>query len=362
MKEGAVPWRTDREATRLAAELFEGSPVVRRNGEQYMVSETPFGRMELVRLPGRQQFLAAVERPPEDPSFDPASLPADVSDHLERNGLRPWRIVVAPTGDVAEALRRLARGGGAEPVAAPIWSPFACPVEEAGEVIGEARGQAVEEVAGLVAARRNRSPVPVLLGHDGVGKHVVAAAAARRLGKIPVELPLGRLLADRVFATGMELFLQTVLTARAHMTGTVLLIVSGAEVAVQVPPRQRRQIGEELSRLPDTVLAGTAPPPLPLVVPVVCPALTTTGQIGALIEAHHPGLGLEEPALNMVARSAHVPPVGFIPARVLFLVRLALSLNGDRPVRLSPDDMAHAARLAASCWGSDGAAAEDHEA
>ena len=363
-----MSWKTDPEATKVARELFEGSPVVKRNGEQYVVLQTPFGRVELYRLAGRREFLAAAEAPPEETvAIEAERLPPDVAAHLQHNRLRPWRIVAAPSGNVTEALRRLADGEAADgdvkassnETATPhsshpasSWCPFLVPLAEHGEVVGEHRVRVAEYLTGIMDATQPLRPLPALVGPAGVGKRTIAAAAARALGLRPQELPLSRILFDRFCSTALELLLETVIAGSVRLGADELVVLSDAEVLGRLSSRLRRQVVQELSRLPRRVLLASAIPEGCEVIPLVCHALKTMDEVNELVRLHYPQLLLDEPVLNMISRSASVPEAGVLPGRALYLVRLALSLaEHGNPTRLTPDDVAPAQYLTERLWG-----------
>lgn len=349
------PWRTDEEATRLAEELFAGTSVAKRNGEQYLFTGTPFGRLELLRLPGGRRFLAAAESPPPgSPLLDISGFPGEVVRHLKRCKLRPFRVLAAPGGQVSEALRRLARreapGGGSTD--SGCWSPFLCPLERDGEVVGEARRTAAARLAALLRACEEGSYLPALIGFPGAGKRAAAAAVAEVMGLRPVELPLGRLLIERVFQTPVEAAVETALAAAGGLAEDELLVVSGGEATRGLTSSHRRQLGDELARLKRVVLLSSVPAPMPQAVVLELPGLTHPDEVLSLIEESHPDLEVEGPVCGMLGKAARVPKWGMIPGRILLLVRLALSLRGDGgpPERLSPDDAAPAVQLASRGW------------
>jgi hypothetical protein len=107
---------------------------------------------------------------------------------------------------------------------------------------------------------------------------------------------------------------------------------------------------------------STVPLVTPDVVPVACPALTRVEEVRRLIDAHHPGLSLEEPAPVMAARAGSEPDVGILPGRLLYLIRLGLALrepDAEKDACLTPDDLAPAVRLTSRSWAADSTPEEE---
>ena len=234
-----MSWRIDRQATKAAAELFDPyAPTVKRNGRQYLVAPSPYGQMELIPV-GQRRYLVAAESPPSQAvPVDESLLAGELLAHLQRNGLRPWRIVSG--GGASDVLRNLVRDEPAE-VAEPSespgeagWSPYVQPLADRGELVGQERLRVAEQLAATIAARPPDGPLGNLAGPAGVGRGTTTATAAEMLGLSPLELPLQRILTDRIFQTPLELFLETMLAASAEMTDTQLLVVTDAELMSEI--------------------------------------------------------------------------------------------------------------------------------
>ncbi len=352
-----MPWKPDRAATGLARTVFEGyEPTVRRNGGHYLVDGTPYGLLELIALGGR--YLVATRAPPVGAvTLDAERLPDEVRRHLDRNGLKPWKIV--PGDDLAVALEHVEDEQGGEEVPEVPWSHYVRPLAEPPALVGEARRRTAKLMAGLVKAQGPDDPIPALTGPAGVGKRTVAATAAGRLGLHGVELPLGRILIDRVFSTPAETLLGTLLAAaEAVAEGQELLVASGGEWLARLPGGARRQMLAELSRLPNAVLvAGDgAVGRMRGIAAVPCPGLGEAAEVEQLLAAGFPQVRLLGSAREMICRAAAVRGVGILPGRLLYVVRLAVALmehpEGKAP-ELSPDEAATAIRIARGAWETD---------
>lgn len=355
-----MSWNIDPYATRAAAEVFRPRrPVVRRNGRQYVIESTPFGKVELIPLPGGR-FLAAAESPPRVmPSLELARLGRDALGHLRRNKLRAWKIV--PGSNVAEALRHLLEDGsqGNERSQLLTWLAYGCELTKRAKLLGRARLPLAEQLAAMVGAHEGEAPVPALVGPAGVGKRTVLFAVAERMGLSAVELPLRRILTDRILQTPMECFLDTVLVAAGHMAEGDLLAVSDAELIAELPQDMPRYVLTELNILPNVVLLadthGWAAEKTPCVVPLACPGLADTHEACELMRAHGEEPDLAGPALSMICRAASLPAVGIVPGRLLYVARLAKAMTakeGSISARqpLSPDEVAPAIHTAQQAY------------
>jgi len=379
-------WETDTRATATAREVFPDHPTrVLCNGKrQYVLQPTPFGRVELVGFDNG--FVVAAERPPRDAVIDPDLLPQRLIGHLEMHGLRAWKVVYSD--DCAEAIRALVRaepdesppsGAGSPPGGPPI--PFISPITASSGLLGETRQARCEQLTGLIAAQQRTGPLTQLVGPDGVGKRVMASAAARWMDwSLAGELPLSRLLVDRVLQKPLETALDTALAAGASLGADDLLVVSDAELLGKLPDPIRRSIDRELARLPHVVLvARPGATPTDQRVTLTCPGLEAMDDVRALVAAEHPRVSFAGPALPLATRAASVPGVGVVPGRLLYLVRLAVALrprdlpdevgpsdpfeggSGKAPapragaceVVLAPDEISSAVTLASSAWSEE---------
>jgi len=373
-------WETDNRATETAREVFpDHAPRVLCNGKrQYVLQPTPFGRVELVGFDNG--FVVAAERPPPGAVIDPDLLPQRLLGHLETHGLRAWKVVYSD--DCAEAIRALVReepegnplsGEGSPSGGVPI--PFVCPITSSSGLLGETRQGRCEQLAGLIASQQHPGPLAQLVGPDGVGKRVMAAAAARWMGwSLVGELLLSRLLVERVLQRPLETALDTVLAAGASLGADDLLVVSDAELLARLPDPIRRSVVRELARLPHVVLvARPGASPTDQRVTLTCPGLEEMDDVRTLVAAEHPRVSFAGAALHLAARAASVPGVGVIPGRLLYLVRLALALrprdltdeilacdsvSGKASARhtepreavLAPDEISSAVTLASTAW------------
>jgi hypothetical protein len=250
-------------------------------------------------------------------------------------------------------------------------------------VIGEARNGVVDNVTALLRAAGPDSPVPGLRGFAGVGRRTLAVAAAERLGLVPVELPLGQILAvGRVLQTPLEVLQDTLLAGLKHMTASDLFLVRDAELLSMLPLVQQRAVLEMVGRLPHALLLADGSletPPIPGVVYLGCPGLDNESDALALVAAHLPEAKVEGPALRQVCKAASADESGILPGRLLFLVRVALSSSGASAVitddgvgpaetgdvrpsgSIAPDEANQAVEWTADAWRrpGDNGAAED---
>ncbi len=353
-----MKWRVDDIATRAAEDLFRGyKPQVQTNGHQYIIAPTPYGRIELVPIGGK--FLVAAESPPGGARLDPSVLSGDLASHLKDNHLHPWRIVRGRR--ILSVLPELARTASPkeEEPESTAWSPYVRDPGKARKVIGQARKTLVRKLAGLVVSQLPGCPVPALAGPFGVGKHTLALAAADLLELLPVELPLGRLLGNRMLATPQEMLLDTILAGTPFLTGCAsLLILSDAELLARLPQRDRFQALLELGRLPHVLLLATVEDAstveMPQVIGITCPGLKGHAETLELLKTEQPDLRPVDSAIRAICRESRVQGVGIVPARLLFLARLGHTiLDPDNPSRnqdLFPDDASAAIGVARRAW------------
>jgi len=340
-----MKWQEAPELSRAAAEIFRDPEVLaRRRGEQYCVDHTVYGRVELVKV--KNGYLVAAELPPPG-RFAPPRLSADLAAHLARHDLSP--VLTVPTEEPAEALRELARLGEEGEQAVPPWSPFVRPIPEGREVVGEDRIRAARDLRAVLDVRVDGDPPPALTGVPGAGRRTLVAAAAAELGLTPLELPLGRILVpDRVMQSPLELLIDTLLGAAAALEPDGLLALTEAEILHHVKPADRFEIHAELCRLPSAVLVTAHP--LPGCVTLACKGLDGPEAAAELLRVEAPEIELIDAALGMACAAARGPDRLVLPARLLFVVRLAHSLDNARKGPLSPDDLAPAVRLAGDAW------------
>ena len=370
-------WKTDNQATRTAREVFpDHLPRVFSNGRrQYVLEPTPFGRVELVGL--ERGFVVAAEHPPPGATIDPERLPRRLAGHLDSHGLQAWKVI--PSDDCSEAIRALvlaepdpsgASGGAA--------IPFLSPIVSSSELLGDARRQRAEQLAGLAASQRAPGPLAQLVGPDGVGKRTTAVAVAGQMNwELVGELPLSRLLVDRVLQTPPETALDTALVAAASLQEDQLLVVSDAERLDCLEGQTRAAFLGELVRLPHVILLARhhAARTRGLVI-LECPGLESADDAEALVRTEHPEVSFAGAALDLAMRAATVRGVGLIPGRLLYLVRLAKALRPrdlpeetpaaeprsryiaeggreDETVVLAPDEISSAITLTARTWTSE---------
>ena len=218
--------------------------------------------------------------------------------------------------------------------------------------------------AALVAASQGEGLVPAVTGLGGVGKHTVAQAVAERLGLAATELPVRRLLIPRVMQTHHEVLMSSLLAAAANLGAMDLLVLSSAEWLAGLTPEFQRMVMKELGRVPNVLLLADAPSVrLSGVVPVACPGLEGQAMVRGLVAAAMPGLTLSDAATDMICRAASGPPANvLLPGRVLYLVRLGLSLSGVKApgsALVTPDVITPALTLAQPRWRDDDARSED---
>jgi hypothetical protein len=354
-----MSWTIDQEGTQQATKLFgyRYKPMVKKNGEQYLVEPSPYGRIELV--PIRQgTFLASAQSPPEQATvFNIAMVPPGILNHLRRNKLKPWKIVRGQR--ITDVLSSLVRNetNDAEKEGL-LWSPYAFVPTARGKLIGEARLHVTQQLAALIQVRNLNNPLPILTGLQRVGKHTVAEKVTSKLGLSMIELPLGRLLTDRVFQTPQEFFLEMILSAKANLSDKELLLVSDAQLICGLSAAYRHQLLLELSRLPRVVLIadgyGQSLTDIANVVALTCLGLANVGEAMELLKLKEPRLELVGSALKTICHSTSVPGVGIIPGRLLYLVRLGCSLmdsySKSQSVKFSPDDVTAAASIAEQAW------------
>ena len=371
-------WKTDNQATATAREVFpDHFPRVLSNGKrQYVLEPTPFGRVELVGI--EHGFVVAAERPPSDVLIDPERLPKRLVGHLDTHGLRPWKVV--DSEDCSEVIRALVEAESRQRAAlSEVSIPFVSRITSSAELLGETRLKRCEQLAGLVASQQFPGPLAQLAGPDGVGKRTTAAAVARRMGwSLLGELPLSRLLIDRVLQTPLETALDTVLAAAASLEADDLLVVSDAELLELLENQTCESVLRELARLPHVILlARPGSVPSDHVVSMDCPGLDRPEDAHKLVEVEHPEVFFAGAALDLAIRAATVRGVGLIPGRLLYLVRLAKALRPAdvadqlRPsdlgvgtakeartkteaVVLAPDEITSATCLASPVWANDG--------
>jgi len=372
-----MSWRPDNRATAIAREVFPNhAPSVLFNGErQYVLDPTPFGRVELVGF--EQGFVVAAEHPPPGAMIDPGRLPQRLVGHLDTHGLRPWKVV--RSDDCSEVIRALVV---AEPGPAGasngVSIPFVSPISSSSELLGEARLRCCEQLAGLVDSQRFPGPLAQLVGPDGVGKRTTAAAIARRMGwSLVGELPLSRLLIERVLQTPLETALDTVSTAARSLRRDDLLVVSDAELLGLLEDQVCESILRELARLPHVILAARpGAVRTGQVVTLECLGLESVEEVRALLKAEHAEVFFAGAALELAIRAATISGVGVVPGRLLYLVRLAKALRpadvADEPrasgpgpdtatesrreterIVVAPDEITSAITLAAPAWADD---------
>jgi hypothetical protein len=365
-------WKPYNSGTATAREVFpDYLPRVFSNGRrQYVLEPTPFGRVELVGL--ERGFVVAATEPPPGKLLDPDLLPPRLVRHLQSHGLRPWKVI--QSADCSEAIRALVL---AEPEEASgvVAIPFLAPIVSASELLGYARRQRAEQLAGLAASQRSCGPLAQLVGPDGVGKRTMTAAVAGQMGwTLAGELPLSRLLIDRILQTAPETALDTALVAAASLQPDQLLVVSDTELLECLEGQTRAAFLRELVRLPRVILlARHTGVPIPGLVSLECPGLESAAEARALVAAEHPDVSFAGAAFELAMRAATVRGVGLIPGRLVYLVELAKALrpkdlpeemttppsprnDGDEgPAQaetavLAPDEIASAITLVAGTW------------
>jgi hypothetical protein len=357
-----MSWTIDQEGTQQAAKLFgyRYKPMVKKNGEQYLVEPSPYGRIELV--PIRQgTFLAAAQSPPEQASaFNIVMVPPGILNHLRRNKLKPWKVVRGQR--ITDVLSSLVRDDSNDAEKEGIlWSPYAFVPPTRGKLIGETRLHVTQQLVALIQVRNINNPLPLLTGLQRVGKHTVAEKVASKLSLSMIELPLGRLLTDRVFQTPQEFFLEMILSAKANLSDQELLLISDAQLICGLSGVYRHQLLLELARLPRVVLIadgyGQSLTEIPNIVALICPGLANMGEAMELLRLKEPRLELVGSALKMICNSTCVPGVGIIPGNLLFLVRLGCSLmdpySKSGSIKFSPDVATAAANIAGQAWNTE---------
>jgi hypothetical protein len=349
-----MTWKPDQDSTRAIRDIFPGHrPEVKINGRHFHLADTPYGQMEIISV--GDAYLVAAENPPERMSLKELKLfTPEILAHLRRQvpPLVPWKTVAGD--NLQQVLQQLSGSGQGLELALQSLAPFVQTYssDRPNQLCGESRGAAADTLAGLLAAQRVGHPLPAVTGLPGVGKHTLAADVAGRLGLQPLEIPLRRLLIQRVVQSPAEMVLQVVLAAEERIDGG-LAMISEAELLRLLPPAQRRMVLSELAQLPHVVLLVNQPEvPGEDCVPLKCPGLMSREEAGQLLSVVFPKMQVLPQALAMAAAAAADPDVGIIPARLLYVVDLGLSLGraGDTPARFTPDDAAPAVEIARNTW------------
>ncbi len=347
-------WRPDKGSSEEIEGFYRGHRLkVKRNGQHYHIGDTPYGALEIISV--GDLYLVAAENPPEQMS--PKELrfvSEEILTHLSKQvpPLMPWKTV--SRGSLQEVLQQLGDPGQSQDLALRSLAPFVQPYvsDRPNELCGEARQSRADTLAGLVAAQRPGYPVPALTGPLGVGKHTLAANVAGRLNLRPLEMPLRRMLIQRVLQSPSELLLQ-VTVALQERVDDGLAIVSEAELLQMLPGPQRHMILRELAQLPHAVLLANQPEfSCENCVPLECPGLMSVEEAGQLIGSVLPDLEVVPEALRLAVSAASDPDFGIIPARLLYVVDIGLSLGraDGASTRFTPDDAVAAVETAQDTW------------
>lgn len=347
-----------REASHIARETFPAcDPQVFSYGdEQYLLKNSPYGTLALIRTE-KTVYLVAAERPAGG-VLDPKFLDSHILAILQKKGLTAWKLVRAAS--INEAIRALS-GNSADVPLAPeeprLWSPYLSVLPEgAGTLLGAQRLHVLELLRATVPAAAGSAsrPLPLVCGPDGVGKRFVAAKLRATLGGAGFEIPLSRLLVDRIFSTQHEMLLDTLLAAAAHTLPQDLLVLSDAELLSDFSEYACERILDEAGRVGRVLLlARRVPGPSCrrlLVFPL--PGLRAD-EAAALVREEHADVSFSGAALDLLIQAATVPEAGVLPGRVNYLLRLALNMveagTGTRKV-LAPDEVAEVIRLSRPAW------------
>lgn len=355
-QDSRVKWRLHTSGTRLVRRLLgpEYSPCVRSLRTQYEISDTPYGRLALIKVRDADVFIVAAEDPPFDgQEVVGPLLGPEIRSYLEQQGLQPWRLERGAS--VEDAIFGLSAywsnpdGEEGEGPEAPVaFSPYLCEMEKAPEILGANRQLTVRRLAALVAAQSPRASfaLPVLVGDRGIGRHSMAAAAAEAIGRRAIEMPLRRLVAPRFLQTPEDSILSFLLKAQRALGPQELLVVSDAHLLGR--RGSLAEAFEEALRLGGVVLLAREEPgseriDLPrLVLP--CHGLSAASA-RQLVRERFPKRRFAEGVLVTLMRLA-ASDGGVNPGRLLYL----LSLTGDAsPVY--PDDIAMARFTAERVWG-----------
>ena len=324
-----MDWVLNRSATKAAKNVFPESPQVRveQHGRQYVIRPTRYGRVAL--LPLTEGFLVAAERPPSsaEACLDVFGLDARLRRYLERNSLRPWKLV--QQRECVEVIRSLAAqddaGPGEEP--APCFSEYISPLAHDVALAGESRRRCLENLAALVAAQQPAGPLVQLYGPESIGKRTMAAALAGPGYRLVGELALARLLVRRVFTTAFELVIETFLAGGRAMRPDDLLVVSDAELLNSMPPLTRGQVLQELGRLPHVVLTARSDPrrlAVPQLVTLEVPGLTRD-EARSLVADEYPELEFAGAAADLLLDACR-SSAGVVPGRLCYLIELSRAL------------------------------------
>jgi hypothetical protein len=348
-------WQLDSQATETAREVFPGSEarVLRRHdGNVYLIEGTVRGRVELVKV--AEGYVAAAERPPEITGRLALRIPERLREHFARNRLHPWRQL--DVSDVGEAIRKLdADAAPAEPDVAEgadelDGSSVMQPLVRRGDLVGELRHRLAESVADLLNARSSRhDPICCLAGIDGVGKCAVTTEVAAICGYDAVELPLSSALIERVFQTRDETVIEAAAAAAKELGDGGLLAVTDADLLFGLDDTLRHQILRELGRVRRVLLHARGALPLRGLIGLACPGIGSE-DVPALLAAHELDGEFVGAAPEMLARSARVDGVGVVPARLLYLARLASGRSESHAGCVSPDEVTAAVALAGPSW------------
>jgi hypothetical protein len=356
-----MTWQEDIEITRQVRPLLGAETTALRRGQSLRFENTRYGRVEAIRVAAG--FLLAAEHPPAGQmQMDRADR--HLSAYLARWDLKPWKLVSG--GTLTDLLAALREAGPADAAGGPKWCAYAMAV--AGEpppLIGPARRRLCDELRALLEAAEPGAPLPLLRGPAGVGRHTVAAHVARAMDLEPVELPLRRLVINRVLSTPTELMLEVLIAGQACLGERHLVLLSDAELLAALPGSSR-QLLAEAALLPNVLLlaADDAAARMPADVAALdCPGLADAGEAAELIAAHFGGnVVAADAALAIAARAALAPGAGILPGRVLYIVRLASAMRGaggEKCGPLCPDDVIAAVRTARQAWQATGHVEQD---
>ncbi len=358
-----MTWEVDPQLTEIAKAVFHRSSLtVRKREGQYLLEGTPYGQVEILSLHSGGHFILAAESPPQE--MDESGLSAEMVDHLRRNGLRPWKHTVAVS--IRQIVYSLGVRHGPETPREPmITSPFIQPMSPGPDVIGEDRQARVHVMAALVSSVRPNSPLPLLWGPPGIGKHTTALALARTLDIDPIEMSVSKLMIPRIFQTPSELLMGTLVECHLHLTDRVLLVLSDAELFDHLPVSYQTYFWGEISRLPSRVLLLSREYEASLHHPCIgrqASGFHDRDEIRSFLRCvlGDSDSGILGSALDMMTRAATLPGFGVLPGRLRYLLDLVMTLNDHKahPPAFTPDDVAVAIDMIRPTW-EDQASQED---
>jgi hypothetical protein len=327
-----MSWRMHKSLTATARRIFRemGDQVkVRTNGRIFLLPKSPWGKLVILPIDGGH--LVAVESP-DSPPLAPENVPTSLAAEMAAKGLHPWRLVAA--NNCHEVICSLV--GHKQPGNQDLWSPYLVPWRQASPLIGENRIRLAERLAALLKSYNSNGPLLNIFGPDGIGKQTIISTVVEQLGLTPAgELPLSRLLLDRVFHNSVEMVVDTLLVGNEMLCHDHLLIISEAQLLNSLDLALRDHVLlRELRRLPARlILVSTLPLLNRGVLSLACPGLDDIDEVQRLVAITYPEVRFAGPALRLLLMaSADTKDNSIVPGRVLYLIALAKAMLARQTV------------------------------